>query len=259
MTLVSKSGIALTCLIGASGVLLGALLNYKIIGNVAAKDFAYATATWVFLGTLSLVLIYSKASRRAVLHELFVAISICVGLTTLLMGAAAPLFWRYSIVEPSGSVLAGLAIVALLVQLRRGHEYFQRAWEESNAHGVEPLLGSVARTVDMVRMARRLNLGETPILPFHSELANQLVSVLLVAAMIVGLNLRKPFPELSVWAWGIPALVFATALVRMAFVRTLLAGKLLRLEDALGQPILVSHQVPSAEDRLRGRKRRRNR
>jgi hypothetical protein len=42
-----------------------------------------------------------------------------------------------------------------------------------------------------------------------SEASNGILSIILLASMLVGLNLRNVFPEFSMFAWGVPCAVGA--------------------------------------------------
>jgi hypothetical protein len=69
--------------------------------------------------------------------------------------------------------------------------------------------------------------------------------------MIFGFNLRHVFPELSAFAWGIPALTLTTTLIQMTFLRMLLASKIWDLEKAIGVTISTDDDFVQARSRKR--------
>lgn len=247
---------ALTCVTGLLGALFGALLNLQMVGSRAAAEFGYATLAWVSAGAVALLLMYRTARSRVAIRETFMAVSICVGFATFLAGAAAPLFWLYPLSEPTGLGLGAAFAGALAYQLWRGYGNFQQCWESNHLTALESALDTGAGTLDVGRFLERLQAVGKLFVPFNSEPLNQLISAALIVSMLLGLNLRKPFPELSIWAWGVPALVFMSVFAQMALMRILLAHRLHQLEASLGKHLLVSEAFEKRKKRLLRQKTR---
>lgn len=245
----------MTGFISAMSFLGGAGIAVKLVDEKAAIEFLWVGLIWTSLGTAGMIWLGLLSRQRAIAYLFFTGLFCIAGIMSVFVGITLPLFWLYSPTSQVGASLIGNFLIALVYQLWRGSLHFNECWRANKDRAMADLYAPDRSTLDIEPMIRSLHIQADLFLPFRSEAVKASVSVGLFLSMIVGLNLRKIYPEFSSFAWGIPALTMSAVCVQMAFIRLLLASKVRDIERSLARNLLPGSVSPTVKKSTRRRGR----
>lgn len=237
MKLVSLASATSVTLVGLGGVCGGAALTAKLVSGAAGMKVMILGGSWLGLGFAGLLLLYQLSRRHVIAYLLFVALGINVGGTSMTVFLCLPLFFLYGATSLVGGTLMGYFILMLAYQLWRTRQHFFRVWSNNHQMVLQKTFDRSRSRINVERLIYQLQCNTELYLPGRLQSVSGAVSLCLIISMVVGFNLRHMFPELSAFAWGVPALTLTTMLMQMALLRVLLARKLREFERANGRAI----------------------
>lgn len=249
MNLVSISGLSAFVFIGMLGVAGGTSLASKMVGLEAAQAVLYYGGGWVCFGSAILVILLIKARRRAIAHQLFIGLGVNVGAASLLLGISAPILWLGVKFPLVGITILVFLFLFLIYQIHQAYASFNECWERNHKIVLAASYSAEQSVIDADNLLRQLGVQADLILPTKSEILCVIVKASLVVSMLAGFSLRSLFPQLSVIAWGVPALVLATVAVQMGFLRLLIAVKIYGLEKVSNRTIAPMDDVDFSKAR----------
>ena len=142
---------------------------------------------------------------------------------------------------PIISIYSKIALAAFSVLLFacngcEGGRTFKKRWCEKTP-AVKKYYDFSRKSLDWNKIARSLHLSVSLYIPGVSPRITPILSVVLIVSMVLGLNFRKIYPSLSVFAWGIPCIILSSMLIQMIAMNIAQALKVVELEAEMGAEI----------------------
>jgi hypothetical protein len=213
--------------------------GWAIARNIAGSDegaaFFYFGLTFSSIIFLVQALIFARARKRLVFHLIFRAAS---GLSLLwyMLCLAFPIFWMPVVDIYSKIALAAFSVLLFACNGREGVRTFERRWCEKTP-AVNKYYDLRRKSLDWNKIVNSLHLSVSLYIPGVSPRIIPLLSVFLILSMMLGLNFRRMYPSLSVFAWGIPCIILSSTLIQMMAMNIAQALKVVELEAEMGAKI----------------------
>lgn len=221
-------------LMGTAAVGGGSALSGLLADSDAAIVFAYIGSAWLLLGFGSIVWLNNPSRNNSSAYLRASALRLNLGCTSMCLAMSLPILFVYCPASLVGGTLTAYATGLSIYQVCRVNQYVTNCWESYHAEAFAKCFDPADRTLKIEDFMKRLHINVQLFLPTESGLARDIVYVVLLIAMVCGLNLRKVFPEASALAWGIPSLTIATILFQVTFVRVRVAAKLRDKQHSMG-------------------------
>jgi hypothetical protein len=126
---------------------------------------------------------------------------------------------------------------------------FAQCWQANGGKAMAECYDAAGGNIQIDSVMHALRVKVKLFLPAVLEVV---VPVVLIGALILGLNFRNAYPDYSAMAIGISSMTLVATLLQWSFSPLLLAAKLGELERESGKPIRAVDELPGAG----GKKRR---
>lgn len=247
--------VGLTAILSGSSALVAYIITDKLAGNAAAARALYAGLAWAIAGTLSVLYAWRCASRSAPLYQLYDGVLIFFGANSLLLAVAMPLFFAFPPTSIVGTALAAYALAVFTYQGLRAYRHFEARWSLNRDRALARALHIQSSQLNTDVLIKCLKLEAELLLPGKLSRFGFLISFLMLTSMVIGLNLRKLYPQFSAFAYGIPALTFLSVTTQIALFRVLIARKLIDVQRKLGTVLAPTDSTPTRRTQVRKRRR----
>lgn len=229
----------LVLLFGTLG--LGALLGGGAMTTVFTSELAgiqslyWGGGLWS-LGVAGLIGLQRNAQKHAAGVLQFMALATNIGFTSILTAISLPLiFSSKSLTTIITFVL--YTMIVLTYQLWRAKKHFTEQWITNNSLALAKSYHTSRSTISITTLLKHLNFRSDIFFPANWVLAKALMGLLLIFLMVISLNFRKLYPELSALAGGISAITGAIMFVQLSFLPLLVARQIRILEKSSGKII----------------------
>lgn len=232
------------------------IITEKLAGEIAATKALVVGSGWALLGTLSVLCAWRFSFQRALLYQLYDGFLIFFGANSMLLAVAMPLFFAFEPTSAVAAALAGYSIAILIYQVLCANRHFAERWAQNQEHALTKALNRQLKQLNTDVFINSLNLEAVLALPGKLSRFGVLILGLMLISMVVGLNLRKLFPQFSAFAYGIPALTFLSVTTQIVLFRVLIAYKLIGIEREIGAVLAPTDRTPTCRKKNRNRQRR---
>lgn len=158
---------------------------------------------FLLLRTVIAALIWQR-SRISIRYAFYSRAVLVVDMSAIFAGLGLPIFFILPVWEISGFNIFFACILSSAIHIYQGIKHFDNQWKNNGQSAIAKALKG--NFFDTDKFIKSLNLSP----PFF-DLKNQALSftlkATLVISMLVGLNIRKLYPEFAAIAWGLPALL----------------------------------------------------
>jgi hypothetical protein len=230
-----KSLLFMSLFLMCAGTLSGWAVVDTLAGHPAGVSFLRFGLIIFFIVCAMQVFLFVMAPTR-LFYQLIFSSSLLVSLTWMMMCLIMPIYWMPAI---SQSVRAGIFLLAFWLFACNGFKgsgQFKKRWGEKNPAAKE-YYDSKQSTLDWDEITKSLSVSITVHIPGVSQRIMPFLFIPIILSMILGLNFRKVYPTASVFAWGIPCIIFSSSLIQMISFGIAQAFKILEIEDQVGARI----------------------
>lgn len=210
----SLSNIYLSAFLSIAATGGGWAITSKLAGQHAGWSFLYLSAPIVFGMLIVQGVLFFKSRTRAK-FLILLNIASAFGVLWMLLCLVLPIFWIESIWIVEKIILFIFAFFLFYSNLALGIKNFNKRWAAVGMQLLSKYYRRDRREIDWSGIVRSLKLSVSLHMPGLPEKINPLLSVILVASMLAGLSLRNVFPVLSVFAWGVPAIIGVATMLQM--------------------------------------------
>lgn len=212
-----------------AGTLAGWLLTSKLAGSVAAQSFLYISIA-VVPALITAAIISYTFSKNSVRYQMYYAAAISAGFAWLMLSLLLPLFWVTTIHIYVKISLIFLILFLCIFNVYRAYRNFDLKWRATGAGLFARFFDSKDGFINWQKVNRPLNLYTTLYIPGIPERFYPIIAALCIVSMLLGLNLRTPYPIFSIFAWGIPSGLIVSGLFEMIGLCFAQASKISELE-----------------------------
>jgi hypothetical protein len=230
----SISTIWLSAALASVAVIISYAITAKLAGGAAGRQVLHIGSGLVLVGLVAMFLLVTAARRTAVVHALFGALLLTVGIESLFLALSAPMFLLYGAASSVGTGMFALTFIVAPYQLFRAHQHFNLMWEANQDFAFSRYQSARAPALNTELFLVDLHVEAKLYLPFPFAALDGVLWAVLVVTALAGFNLRKVFPHFSCVALGIPSLTCFVVLLQVVLFRVLLALKLRELQRITG-------------------------
>lgn len=186
----------------------GWALSAKLAGAQAGVSFLY-----VYLPVASVIMIVQAILGQAGRHRLVCEIASRAWLSLMLIwflfSLLMPVFWIRTVgIAVKSAAFMGFAVLSIW-NVSHGIRDFERKWSPVGAAMFTTEYKAGLSSANWNCLIKSLDLASAVVIPGINESLNAIMSVGLLCSMLVGLSFRNTFPVFSIFAWSMPAAVFA--------------------------------------------------
>lgn len=217
----------------AFGTLVGWLLTLKLAGNEAGNRALVVCLVIAALTLAAEVAAYLSVRDRLMFVSVFYAVY-GLNLVWFMLSLLIPMYWLNSVPQAAKWLVSAILVILGTANSTRGYNQFNDKWE-----GIEdPLsVGKVnitGQTIDWECIQKHLRLDADIFIRALPGTVTSALSVLLIFAMLIGLNFRSSFPIFSLYAWAVPCAVFGSFFFRLIGNRIAEARAIANLQSRTG-------------------------
>jgi hypothetical protein len=224
----------LSLLLTAVGTLGGWAIGFKLGDEQAALSFMHVGVSIAAALFLLQALLYLVSATR-LLHQVLFGACLCLSILWFMLCLLLPLFW----VPVFGSgikLLVGLfACIFWIASLTQAFGQFRRKWDEYGAGSLTRHYNRTAGVVEWDKVIGSMKLSAALYLPGVPSRGTHYAAMLLILAMLLGMNFRKTFPMFSALAWGLSLSIVLSVFVQMAGFAFAQAFKIRQIEQHTGK------------------------
>lgn len=231
-----------------TGVAGGAMMSHKRLGAAVSLPYLYWGAALVAAAVVGLIYLRAQAATRAVGVLRFSSLSIQLALIPIMLALCVPLLLEVGIDSRPGAVILGYFALVTGYQFFMTRRHFAQCWDTSGSKVLAEFHDPAGASIRIDGLMQALGVKVTLFLPSVLE---KVVPVLLIAALVLGLNFRNAYPEESAIAIGISSLTLVATLFQWSYAPLLLAARLRQLERDGGRPIRAVDSLGGAAGRKR--------
>jgi hypothetical protein len=235
--------ILLSGLLTFSCTLGGWALTDQLAGEQAGHDFLIVGAA-VVVALLLLQSAFYLPGRNRLIYQLRFAVTCTLPPVWLMLCLLLPTYWLQTIRGDIKTLTAAAVVVLCVVNFRKGVREFDGKWSDNGRESFGTLYDSGKSALDWSRVVQPMRLEAVLYVPGIPSKAVPILSMLMVVFMLLGLGLRKVFPEFSMFAWGIPCGIAMSVLVQMAGMGVAQVSKIKELEKMIGKKIRPPGEAP---------------
>lgn len=212
----SYSSIFPVILLALFGTFGGGLIAGKIADDHARDVIWLIGILYIAFCTfllLKLVFFKQKSFRNELIAK---SIVINLGFTWFLANLVFPLFFLVGFFSVQATIFFVLFILMTLWFLKCAKHQFNCRWDEKVDLSKKKNFpkNSVLLSLDSVN--KNLDLEMIVFMPVFLEKFRPLIYILLIGSMVAGLNFRNTFPMFSVYAWGVPSIIFCSLCIQLS-------------------------------------------
>lgn len=234
---VTKATIWLGTAISAFTVLGGGAVS-RAVADWDAAYIAWSIGTvWFIIRSLVSIILWQK-QRISTRFSIYCGVLLGLDLTSFMLALGLPVFF----IVPAWS-LAGGGLVAIWGYIMYKHLllaeiHFRQRWRERSKEVLDKTIKE--NDIDLDKLSNILRLEPQNLSNHKNEKLSFVLKGGLITLMLLGLNFRKQFPELSAIAWSFPALFIASILLQYVIMGISLAREVGILERNRGIPLRPS-------------------
>lgn len=193
----------------------GSAITWKLAGRERSFDFLYFSLT-VALVMFFLQLCIYKKSQNQLFFELLYMSSVCLVLMWFVLSISLPIFWMQSINQGSKSAIAIFFAFISVSNIIFGYTLMNKKWLLLGKFEFDRLFDESSNAVEWSRVINVMNIKPDIFLPGVPVGHTQVTSIVLIGSMLAGINFRNVFPAVSVFAWGVPSIIFSSFFLQMS-------------------------------------------
>lgn len=214
MSIKPLSAIFLSAFLSVGATAGGWAITKKLAGNVAGVSFLYLGIP-VVIGILVFQVVLFMRIKDRVYYLVMFNIFAVFGVVWMMLCLVLPLFWMDSIGISVKLLTIWFSIVLFYLNIARGMCTFRLRWEDIGEKLLLEYYKSDRGIIEWAGIVNSLKLSLSIYVPGIPKKFEPILSALLVMSMLAGLSVRKIFPEFSVFAWGIPAIICIATILQM--------------------------------------------
>ncbi len=208
------SYVTLSTLMCVGGVAGGGAITHKMAGYNAALSFVKFGVCMVLM-LLMVQMILSVKGQKRVIYLILFRMTFTFGIVGFMLCLILPLFWVAEIGLNAKISLSLISLGLWMVNVKRGIEIFNLKWADVGKKLLSRYYRESEAEIDWDGIVGSLKMSVTIYMPGVSGALNPIVSILIVISMLAGLSLRNVFPEVSLFAWGVPIIIAISLIVQM--------------------------------------------
>lgn len=227
-----------------SGFWLGwALFAVGVIGGGAVSRSAGGWSGAFFAWKLGFGFLILRTIVAAVIWQLgcsniryffYSRAVLAIDASMIFVGLGFPVFFIIPIWTVPGFILLAACLLSAGIHTLLGVRYFNSRWKSTGE-------SAIAKSVkgdrfDADKFTKHLDLSP-PLFDLPNELLGFALKAALIISMLVGLSMRKLFPEFAAFAWGLPALLLLSWTAQAVVVCALQAHAVSRYEKRTGRTL----------------------
>lgn len=189
-------------------------MTEKIADHNAAASFAYISLIIIIVVVATQALLFLKSKERVRFLILF-NIASAFGVMWMMSCLILPLFWVSSVGFAVKLLFGMSALILCLLNVIKGIKHFDVRWTVVGEKLLKKYYRQCNALVDWEGIVGSLELSVAFYVPGIPKKASPILSVILVISMLAGLSLRNAFPDFSIFAWGIPAVMVISVVMQM--------------------------------------------
>ncbi|MBB3222144.1 hypothetical protein [Pseudoduganella umbonata] len=217
---------------------IGSVGGWAITDNVASRDdsyeFAYGSIFAICLILLLQVSLYILGRERLYFKVLFGA-SFSMSMIWFMMCLVLPLAWADNVDVYMRALMFALIVPLSLGNIAEAFRRFSVKWAKNGSISFEKAFNRDQGSVEWEQVTKSLNLEGVIYIPGFPRKLTSVVAILIVPCMLIGLALRNVYPEVSLFAWGIPSILIVAFFVQLIGYGLAQAKIVLELEAKNGQ------------------------
>jgi hypothetical protein len=214
----------------------GWALTEQLAGKEAGQEFLIVGAAFV-VALLLLQSAFYLPGRNRLVYQLRFAVTCTLAPAWLLLCLLLPAYWLQTIGGDIKMLTAAAVVVLCAVNFRKGFREFAGKWPDKGKESFAKVYDSGTSVLDWSRVVQPMRLEAVLYVPGIPSKAVPILSLLMIVSMLLGLGLRKVFPEFSIFAWGIPCGIAMSVLVQLAGMGVAQVSKIKELEKKIGKEI----------------------
>jgi hypothetical protein len=222
-TLFLSFGMFIACIV------TGTLITLKLTDSDSAMSYFFFTSI-VSIFAFSLLLKKYKSGQINLSDQLLYFCFYGFCLVWFFLSLFFPIFWMKDISLTKKIIIAFFSIIILTSNFLVGFNEAKEKWHRFGITVFEKEYEKYRQAIAWEKVAEKMKINISIYVPGVPKNLMNLVSILMIGFMILGLNLRTAMPTFSVFAWGIPATVFAGCLIQLMGTYFFLIKLVYRLE-----------------------------
>ena len=222
-TLILSAGMFIAC------IAIGTLITLKLTDSDSAKSYLWFTSIISILA-FSLLIKKYKSGQINLYDQLLYFCFYGFCMVWFFLSLFLPIFWMKNIDMTTKIILGCFSIIVLTSNFSLGFGEARKKWELFGRSAFEQEYEKYGQKINWAKIAKKMRINITIHLPGVPKRVMDIISILMIGFMIIGLNLRTAMPAFSVFAWGIPATVFAGCLIQLMGTYLFLIKLVRRLE-----------------------------
>jgi len=215
-----------------AGNAIGWAITQQVAGSTAGINFLFFGGMLTTLIFFFQILAFCTSRNRLSKQLMFRAVG-GFSIAWFMLSLALPIFWIQDIELISKISLAAVSISLVGANIKFGIRQFEENWSRKTT-AIEEYINRNSASSKWCKVEKILGTAVDVYIPGVPNWMNPIISISILAAMILGLNLRKSFPTFSVFAWGIPCIIVVGIIMQMIAVLFLQAVKVNNLEQKFG-------------------------
>ncbi|WP_143745646.1 hypothetical protein [Massilia sp. KIM] len=215
------------------GVAGGWLLTSKMAGTGAGYSALLVCGILAALTFGIQLAVHFTINNRLWLAPLFYAV-FGLDLAWFLLSLFLPIYWVEGLPVSVKVLVTCILGWLCAANFGRGYKAFSKRWSECHDPARIGKVNAQRRTIEWWRVQKILRHHTHLYIPGVPHRAISFIAVVSVFSMLIGLNLRIPYPVFSAFAWGIPCAIFGAFFFQLIGNRIAEAKAIDDLQKQLG-------------------------
>lgn len=227
------SGFWLGCALFAIGVIGGGAVSWTVAGWPGAF-FAWKLGfCFLILRTIVAAVIW-QLGRSNIRYFFYSRAVLIIDMSMFLVGGGFPVFFIIPIWTVLGFILLAACLLSAGIHTYLSVRHFNSQWKSTGESAIEKSVKGDRFDAD--KFTKHLDLSP-PLFDMRNELLGFAFKAALIISMLVGLSMRKLFPEFAALAWGLPALLLLSWTAQAVVGFVLQANAVTRYEKRTGRTL----------------------
>lgn len=237
MTKPTLKSLFLSFLVLVIAILGGVAVTAKLAGNDKVENFFCFTSS-IALAFIVLQSIIYKLAGEHVFRKILYRASMCFPPACGFLCIILPVFWMQAVGVHVKYFLTILFLYVSAANFRYGARLLSEKWKSAGAQKFDQLFVSDNNRIDWAEMSKFMEVPFELYIPGIPQRWTPVISVCLITSMLTGLNLRSVFPTFSIFAWGIPSLIFTSFFFQLGGYIIMQAVKIRHFEEKRGITVM---------------------
>lgn len=217
----------------AGGVIGGGAVS-RTVGGWPGAFFAWKLGLgFLILRTIVATVIW-QLGRSNIRYFFYSRAVLAIDMSMIAVGAGFPVFFIIPIWTVLGFILLASCLLSAGIHTYLGVRYFNSHWKSAGESAIEKSVKGGRFDAD--KFTKHLDLSP-PLFDMSNELLGFAFKAALIISMLVGLSMRKLYPEFAAVAWGLPALLLLSWTVQAVVLCALQANAVTRYEKRTGRTL----------------------